>query len=73
MIVLMQNALIRSLAAGPDLFGTEDAAAASFLEFLGILFLGFFVMILAVIGVMVYRHWKIRRLTDPAKERIYKH
>lgn len=73
MIESMQNSLIRSLTAEPTLFGVDENATASFMEFLGLLFLAFFIVLLILIGVLVYRIRKIRRLTDPVKERTYKH
>lgn len=69
----MQNAFIRLLSAEPNFFWTEDEAAASLLEFLGLLFLAFFIVMLILIGVIVYKNLKIRRLTDPVKEHTYKH
>ena len=73
MIVSMQNALIRLLASEPDLSVLEDVAGSGLPEFLGLLCLCFLVVLLILIGVLVYRIRKIRRLTAPANDRIYRH
>lgn len=43
-------------------------AAASLLEFLWLLFLAFLIVILILIGVMIFRNRKLRRLTNPHKD-----
>ncbi len=48
-------------------------ALSSGLEFLGILLGCFFVAGIILIGVMIFRNRKLRRLTNPVKEHTYKH
>lgn len=67
------NILVLWILQTATIYADGSDAAASCLEFLGILLGFFFVAAIILIGVMIYRNWKLRRLTHPTKERIYKH
>ena len=54
-------------------YAAGDDAVTSCLDFLGILFMFFCAAVIILIGMVIYRSWKIRRLTNPLKERTYKH
>lgn len=49
-------------------YADDSDAAASCLEFLGILLGGFFVAGIILIGIMIFRNRKRRRLTNPHKD-----
>lgn len=53
-------------------FAWDEDAGASCLDFLGLLLLLLFAACVVVLIVMMYKGWKLRRLTHPEKEYIYK-
>ena len=49
-------------------YADHSDAMASCLEFWGILLGGFFAAGIVLIGIMIFRNWKRRRLTNPHKD-----
>lgn len=69
---LFHTSITRILPEETTEYAAGGSVMTSCLEFMGILLVFFFAVGIVLIGVMIYRTRKLRRLTNPVKEHTYK-